>query len=757
MVQGKGRALRSFRAGLLVGSSVLATVAGVGCSAGAPIDGDVDGDGSAESVGTAHDELVVSVSDPAAYKQSCWDNNVPLPPAWGRDNVGTGKNWQSRGRLPYEESYLLFGGSNVYLANPLQKDGKRGVCAIAAHIDEGTGAFDIICQGKGGKACFWEGFQSPDLPVSPAPGSIDLLSANWTSGGKPIIPPNPTFCTNCHSGQNAFITHYAPPKADGSAGNALAAPTTNEISARPGLEAWMPATYGVYDPLGGATDSANMGGANPAKDPFTGYPQSSSGCLTCHNTAIGGGFPLMSTPQIQGGLCNVIYSVTNRPASMGGMPPTWADGTPNNCTPNFDCAQQRDPFVQKLLTSCGISYEPGGTGATPAFARDVHPATPFLFRSSSPLPGGVQFVATTQDSSGSGFLAKWVFKSNLDGWGIPGTTLPSESSTRNFYTSNRPAGYIKSGNKRSFVVTSYAGFNDGFGQVGDVYEQTIDGGAITNVTKGAFKPKGQPAPLYRADGYNSIYVADPDGWIHQFDWDPNTSSWGGNYNLHNYGQVDALKSSPMAFTGLNNSIVVAYACGSRSSCEMRFSFSTWTWTEVVTTSPVNLVAGTRPTAILYNGKQYTFFNTTSGLYMASDSTGTGYSTPTRISVSTNRFFSSPMPYVRGDGSLEVLINYTDSLGGQNLYSYTLTGTSWPVKSLFSYSANGVAPVVGDPVGYISYPSDQTNGALFVDANRSLRFVQQTVAGGPWAFPVSGGHSSASVLFAANAWKKYVTP
>lgn len=752
-----GGVARSWRAGIWVGSSALLSI--TGCSAVAP--SEAEADGTAEVVGSSESQLVVSTT-PAAYLQSCWDNNVPKPPPWGLENIGADKPWFSRGVSPASDAFLMFGGANIWFSNPPQKDGRNGICVIAAHMasgmDSGPGAFDIICQSSssqpGGSpaACFWEGFQNAS-PDAGAPSNIDLLGPGWTSGGKPVEPPTPTSCTNCHAGHNVFISHYAPLLADGSPGSALAPPTPNEIAARPGLETWMPAAYG-YVPLGTEPNATSLGGSNPAKDTFSGYPASTSGCPTCHTNAVGGSFPLLSTAQFQGDtLCRLISTVTNRPASTGGMPPTWKDGSVNNCTPSFDCAQQRDPFVQKMLASCGTAYDPGGTGATPAFARDIHPATPFIFKTSAPAPRGVYMVATSQDSSGSGFLAKYAYKFSDDGWGLPGINLPKESSTANFYTSNRPAGYLKGATKRSFVVTSYARYGDAFGQVGDVYEHTIDDGKTSNVTKGAFTPVGQPAPLYRADGYNSIYVSDPDGWLHQFDWDANTSSWGGNYNLHNNGQMQVAKSSPMAFTGINGAIVVHYACGVRSGCEMRYNWGGGGWTERVTTSPVTLVAGTRPTAIYYNFSQYMFFTTTSGLYMAVDS-GTGYSTPARISGTTARFFSSPMPYIRGDGRLEVLINYTDSSGAQNLRAYTLTGSSWSLTTLFSYTAAGVTPVIGDPVGYVRHESGNRNGALFVDANRNVRNVQQQVANGPWGFEPSANHGSASLLVAAGAFKKY---
>lgn len=724
-----------------------------------------------EDLASIDNSLVVNTTgDPGAYLTSCWDNFVPKPPDWGKDNVGPAKNWFYRGSLPIEEGFLNFSAIEVYMSSAPAKDGSLGVCVIGAHNENGNlGSFDVICQGANGKACFWEGQQSASLEA-PTPLTVSVLGAGWTTGGTPVVPEVITTCTRCHTGQNAFITHFAPPNMDGSPGNPLAPPTSSEIAARPGLAAWMPAQYGSYDPLGSDPTAKFLGGTVPAKDTFSGYPASTSHCTACHSglPGSGGGFPLASTPQLRldPTFCSILWSVTNRPASLGGMPPTWADGSPNTCTPPLgvgvpDCAAQRDPFVQTLLAACNREVTTDGLPATLAFARDIATSTPFVFtKSVSGIPGsGVYLVATSQPLEQKGVRAKWVYKFRNDvdddGWNPVPSEFPVESSTSNFFTVERPAGYLKSGSSRSFVVKSYANSSDGFGQIGDVYELDTDASQqVRNVTKGVVVPRGQPAPIYRpADGVNSIYVSDPNGWLHQFDWNPSTLQWYGGWTLQG-PQVHAATSSPMAYTGLGNSIVVLYACGARSGCELRWSFSAGAWIEVVGTPPVSMVAGTRPTGILYNGSQFMFSNTTSGLYVSSDSTGGGYTTWTRI-ASTSRFFGSPTPYVRADGKLEVLINYLDSLGNQTLYAYTrLSSGSWLGAQLFDYTANGVAPVIGEPMGYAKSILNNTNGALFVDANRNVRNIQQRIANTVYEWEPSHGHNAGTVLIGKDSWKKY---
>jgi hypothetical protein len=70
--------------------------------------------------------------------------------------------------------------------------------------------------------------------------------------------------------------------------------------------------------------------------------------------------------------------------------------------------------------------------------------------------------------------------------------------------------------------------------------------------------------------------------------------------------------------------------------------------------------------------------------------------------------------VGGDGRLVVLINFTDSTGHQNAYAYTLSGGARSVTALFDYTEQGVAPVIGDPVGYLRNATDQRSGIVFVD-------------------------------------------
>jgi hypothetical protein len=726
---------------------------------------DPNGSNKAEELGAVRAELVVnSTTNPAQYQADCLNNLVPLPPAWGRDNIGPGKSWLSRGTMPRKDTFNDFGPLDVYFASANDKNGTPGLCVIAAHNEnaedpssDGIGSFDIICQGASGKACFWEGRQLPGT-AAPVPASVDLLGAGWTAGGSPVVPPASTFCTNCHSGQNAFITHYGAPLPGDVPQNPLAPPTGTEIQARPGLQNWMPGVYGAYDPIGSATTSTDLGGTVPAKDTFTGYPAPGvARCHLCHSAAPGGGFPLLTTSQLtqDNKFCTLLWKIANRPASVGGMPPTWSDGSPNECTTNFDCALQRDPFVQKMILNCGRS-DLGQPGESPAFTRDVNPGTPFLFNTPSPH-AGVHFVAVYPDGARRAFLPQWIYKYSSNGsdddWGLPANRMPPESTTANFFTADRPVGYLKAGAHRSFVVKSYASLADGFGQIGDVYERDIDSNTTTNVTNGSVIAQGSPAPIYRSDFVDSIYVAASDGWLHQFDWNANTGSWGGNYNLHNSNQADQVKSSPIAYTGINGSIVVAFACGSVSACEMRYSFSSHAWTEVVVTSPKVLVAGTRPMAIFYNGAHYTFFNTTSGLYMASDSTGSGYGAVTRISTGTSRFFSSPMPYVRADGKLEVLINYLDSLGGSNVYAYTLSSGSWLASSIFSLTDHGTK-INSDPVGYVRNAQSNLNGILFLDTSYNVRNVQQSTSGGAYRYELGPGHDGASTLIPGDSWKQY---
>jgi F5/8 type C domain-containing protein len=273
------------------------------------------------------------------YVEDCNALGVPTPPSWGTASIGaagSGKPWIQTGS--YTDTYTddtEFNGTTYYSVS----SAPQGLCVLNAHVigeSNGTGAFDVICQGNNGRTCFWEGYESPTPPSTP----VTVLNNVWTPGGTAVTGPQVT-CPNCHNGQNAFIVHDVP-------GHPL------NLT---GLPYEMPAQ--TYDPV---VASGTL--QNPGPDPFTNYPASNEGagaCLNCHKSGgPGGAFPLMTSPQFQSQYCSILAEITNRPAATGGMPPL----ATNTCdgqgliSPGSNCAAQTDPFVQAMLKTCGEPVMP---------------------------------------------------------------------------------------------------------------------------------------------------------------------------------------------------------------------------------------------------------------------------------------------------------------------------------------------------------------------------------------------------------------
>jgi hypothetical protein len=275
-----------------------------------------------------------------AYADKCLKAGVPLPPSWG----GPKSQWKQNGTGAIADSYVggsFLNGEDSIFWWESQAPSPAGIC-VAKAGPIGVNAFDAICQGSNGKACFWEGTSQTGLPapttavtlVSPNTGTTEALQGGTGIGAGDS-------CTRCHAGQNAFITHD------------VASNATDLV----GEPYWMlPNT--MYDPIVQAGYPQN-----PGPQSLTSYPTSTTGCTTCHwPTGPGGQFPTMLTPQFDGNYCVILLAATNRPALQSGMPPI-----NNTCTSGTTCAAQTDPFAQALLSNCGVRGSwSGPTGGSSA-------------------------------------------------------------------------------------------------------------------------------------------------------------------------------------------------------------------------------------------------------------------------------------------------------------------------------------------------------------------------------------------------------
>jgi hypothetical protein len=256
------------------------------------------------------------------YGSQCQAHDVPFPPPWGRATLGDGVGqWTARGTL--DDSYITALPVDVYTTTSTSPP---GVCALAIRAD---GTFDVICQGTNGKTCFWEAAPSfwPTHGIHPPPPQLPTngdVAAIPIVGLVPAAPDQSVQCTQCHAGENAFITHLTPGH------------PTNQRA----LVGWMPST--IYTPIV-PKDWPRNGGALSTSD----YPRS---CLGgCHG--VGGPAGAGRLPRLRGldlHFCDLLRKVVSIPASRGGMPPGVAD-----CTPSVDCPLDVDVEVKNLLASCG--------------------------------------------------------------------------------------------------------------------------------------------------------------------------------------------------------------------------------------------------------------------------------------------------------------------------------------------------------------------------------------------------------------------
>ena len=259
-----------------------------------------------------------SVAGGQRYWEQCRHNGVPFPPPWGRSTVGDGPGqWKARGTM--DDSYITSLPVDVYT---LSSTSPSGVCAIAIRAD---GTFDVLCQGTNGRACFGEAGPNfwPKHGVNPPP---PRLPANGISlvGLVPAAPDQRVQCTQCHAGENAFLTHTT------------AGHPTNQRA----LAGWMPSA--VYTPIV-PRDWSRENRALSTRD----YPSS---CLGgCHDVGSpAGGGRLPRTRGAAREFCDLLRTVTSLPASRGGMPPGAAD-----CKATVDCPLDIDADVKRLVAGCG--------------------------------------------------------------------------------------------------------------------------------------------------------------------------------------------------------------------------------------------------------------------------------------------------------------------------------------------------------------------------------------------------------------------
>lgn len=213
------------------------------------------------------------------YSRTCARAGVPVPPAFNSDG-STG--WKREGALGFSilnpNAY-----SELYTYTPANRNGLCMALAIRANQTQGTyDALGIICQGlsttnnlsvSNSRACFWDNATTAMVPGKTYP--ID----GPTFLAPPKLPSN-NQCSDCHAGENAFITHEGSvidiaKKNFNNTNNALNKPNFTSRNN------W-------YKPI---VDSAWPQNPEPPNSYNNGNGLSGATCVSCHKPSYAGRIP----------------------------------------------------------------------------------------------------------------------------------------------------------------------------------------------------------------------------------------------------------------------------------------------------------------------------------------------------------------------------------------------------------------------------------------------------------------------------------
>ena len=310
---------RLFAKAASIAGFVVAAVAMSACT----VDSTTSSGSEEAAVTSSVAEAITTTTKGTAYAQKCSDNGVPLPPAWGTTTIGapgSNKAWIDNG--VYRDGFFGLNG-HIYYS---QSSTPAGICVLNAHFEN---LFDVICEGKNGKACFWEGSRDYNPPATPIILADKTVASSVVFGGADIATADR--CTSCHAGENAFLTHYVP-------GHAL------NLNDKIG---WSPATQTSFlDPI------VPAGYPQPGASPTNYAPTCTGACHTAGG--IGGRFPDLRTSKFTDHFCSLLDIVTRRTGAEGGMPPD------QNCDESNGalCSRHTDKGVRAMIAACAAPNPP---------------------------------------------------------------------------------------------------------------------------------------------------------------------------------------------------------------------------------------------------------------------------------------------------------------------------------------------------------------------------------------------------------------
>ena len=292
----------------------------------------------------------ITVNSGQAYIDECRAAGVPIPPTINQmDPAGTA-GWKSQGFIPQGDQFIV--GTPAELRS-YRSASPEGMCYALPRYTDGslsTVMLDgVICMGKqSSKVCFWDNqwtvggvvqaFNFPSGTQIPI-GVPSVPGGMYQGGGKEIEFGPGGICTDCHAGENPFITH---PKSN------LGSQLWESLSGPP--QNLPTKSVNRYDPLVGASWPQNNLSQAGSTVPIQ--------CRGCHTKVGNGRFPHLSN-QIQQ-YCSVILAqaiTRTMPHASPGSATTVANAFKNawcNAAPNSSSADAGDPHI---TTINGVNYD----------------------------------------------------------------------------------------------------------------------------------------------------------------------------------------------------------------------------------------------------------------------------------------------------------------------------------------------------------------------------------------------------------------
>jgi len=302
--------------------------------------------------------MSVTVNLGQAYINECMAARVPIPPSIGVLDPAGVAGWKSQGFIPIPTQFIgQTSGPSPAEVRTYKSSNPAGMCyALPRYSDTSntTVALDgVICLSQEtSKVCFWDnqmmgmGFSFPagtQIPIGVANPAVDPMG-RYQAGGFELLGGTGGICTDCHAGENPYITH---PKADLGGGVLW-----ESLSAAPqNLPTFAP---NRYDPL--------VAAAWPQNQLSQAGPTVPAVCRGCHVKGGAGRFAHLSNQLI--GYCGTVltkaYNQTMPPpppATNPGSQVTAAQAFKNawcGAAPDAASADAGDPH---LTTTNGVHYD----------------------------------------------------------------------------------------------------------------------------------------------------------------------------------------------------------------------------------------------------------------------------------------------------------------------------------------------------------------------------------------------------------------